>query len=96
MKKFILRARNFWGAHQPLAALIAAFVLLATIYSIVTPIFEAGDEVWHYPVVQSIARGNGLPIQDPAIKTLWAQEGGQPPLYYALSALATFWIDTRD
>ncbi|MBI3741208.1 MAG: glycosyltransferase family 39 protein, partial [Chloroflexi bacterium] len=46
--------------------------------------------------VQSIARGNGLPIQDPAIKTLWAQEGGQPPLYYALSALATFWIDTRD
>ncbi|MEW5717222.1 MAG: glycosyltransferase family 39 protein [Chloroflexota bacterium] len=83
-------------SHRALALILAAFLALATIYSIVTPIFEAGDELWHYPFVQHLATGHGLPVQDPNVKTLWEQEGGQPPLYYALSALATFWIDTRD
>lgn len=82
--------------HRALAFLLAAFVALAVTYSIVTPIFEAGDELWHYPFVQHLATGHGLPIQDPNSETLWEQEGGQPPLYYALAALATFWIDTRD
>ncbi len=82
--------------HPAIYVVVAAFVALATIYSVTTPIFEAGDEVWHYPFVQSLASGNGLPIQDPNVETLWEQEGGQPPLYYAVSALATFWIDTRD
>ncbi|MBM3129309.1 MAG: DUF2142 domain-containing protein [Chloroflexi bacterium] len=83
-------------SHRALVFILFAFVALAVTYSIVTPIFEAGDEVWHYPFVQHLATGNGLPVQDPNVKTLWEQEGGQPPLYYALSALATFWIDTRD
>ncbi len=85
-----------WRAHRGLTIILALFLILATIYSIVTPIFEAGDELWHYPFVQHLASGNGLPIQDPNIETLWEQEGGQPPLYYAIAALATFWIDTRD
>ncbi len=83
-------------SHPLLAIILAAFVALALIYSIVTPIFEAGDELWHYPFVQSLATGHALPIQDPNVKTLWEQEGGQPPLYYAFSALGTAWIDTRD
>ena len=83
-------------AHPVLAALLGLFVTLAVVYSVVTPIFEAGDEVWHYPFVQYLATGHGLPVQDPNVKTAWEQEGGQPPLYYALSALATFWIDTGD
>lgn len=82
--------------HRALAFILLAFIALATTYSIVTPIFEAGDELWHYPFVQHLANGNGLPIQDPNVQTLWKQEGGQPPLYYVISALATFWIDTRD
>lgn len=83
-------------AHPQLAVLLAVFLPLAITYSVITPIFEAGDEIWHYPYVQHLATGHSLPIQDPAVKTLWAQEGGQPPLYYALAALATFWVDTRD
>ncbi len=83
-------------SHRLLAVILAAFVALATLYSIVTPIFEAGDELWHYPFVQFLATGHSLPIQDPNVRTRWEQEGGQPPLYYAVSALATFWIDTRD
>lgn len=82
--------------HLLLSIIVALFLALAVTYSIVTPIFEAGDEIWHYPYVQHLATGQSLPVQDPTIKTLWAQEGGQPPLYYALAALATFWIDTRD
>ncbi len=81
---------------SPLAVLLAVFLLLGAMYSITTPLFEAGDELWHYPYVQWVARGKGLPVQDPAQKQLWEQEGGQPPLYYVFAALETFWIDTSD
>ena len=87
---------RFVQSHRALSLVLLAFLALATTYSIVMPIFEAGDEIWHYPFVQHLATGNGLPIQDPNVKTFWEQEGGQPPLYYALGALATFWIDARD
>ena len=87
---------RIFSAHRALVFILCAFVALGITYSIITPIFEAGDEIWHYPFVQHLATGHGLPIQDPNVKTLWEQEGGQPPLYYAVSALATFWIDTRD
>ena len=87
---------NSLRSHRLLVILVVAFLSLAAIYSIATPIFEAGDEIWHYPFVQHLATGHSLPIQDPAVKTLWEQEGGQPPLYYALGALTTFWVDTRD
>jgi hypothetical protein len=69
---------------------------LAVIYSIVTPIFESPDELWHYPFVWHLARTAELPIQDPAKPQLWAQEGSQPPLYYALAALLTAAISADD
>lgn len=77
-------------------AILVLFVLLSLVYSVITPIFEATDEVHHYPYIEHIADGNGLPIQRPEQETLWRQEGSQPPLYYALSAALTFWIDTDD
>ncbi|HLU09098.1 MAG TPA: hypothetical protein VK003_05480, partial [Oceanobacillus sp.] len=71
-----------------LYAVLAAYVVLASVYSIVTPIFEASDELWHYPMVKHLAdTGLQLPVQDPAVPTLWRQEGGQPPLYYMLAAV---------
>lgn len=82
--------------YRLLAVLIAAFVVVASIYSIIVPIFEASDEVSHYPMVRTLAQGNGLPVQDPANHGPWKQEGSQPPLYYAVGAAATFWIDTAD
>jgi 4-amino-4-deoxy-L-arabinose transferase-like glycosyltransferase len=60
------------------------------------PPFEASDELWHYPMVKYIADHWALPVQDPANVGPWRQEGSQPPLYYALAAVATFWIDTAD
>src|SRR5512144_3186804 len=76
--------------------ILIAFVVLGAIYSIVTPIFEASDELWHYPLVQWMSRGNPLPVQDAKNVGPWKQEASQPPLYYWLMGWATFWIDTGD
>ena len=75
---------------------LCLFVGLGALYSIATPIFEASDELNHYPFVQTLAQGNGLPVQRPDEATLWDQEGSQPPLYYGLAAIVTAWIDTSD
>jgi 4-amino-4-deoxy-L-arabinose transferase-like glycosyltransferase len=76
--------------------ILAAFLILGTIYSIVTPIFEASDELWHYPLVQWLSKGNPLPVQDAQRVGPWKQEASQPPLYYWLMGMATSWIDTSD
>jgi hypothetical protein len=90
-----------WGLrtirrHWAITGIIVAFIALSATYSVVMPIFEASDELWHYPFVKHLADGNGLPVQDADVDQPWRQEGSQPPLYYALSALATFWISTDD
>lgn len=78
------------------ALILGLFTLLGLIYSIVVPPFEASDEKWHYPMVKYIADNWALPVQEPDVATPWRQEGSQAPLYYALGAAATFWIDTSD
>ncbi|MCC6190502.1 MAG: glycosyltransferase family 39 protein [Anaerolineales bacterium] len=89
-------ARAPWPQRYGLRLLLAAFGLLGSLYAIVTPLFEVSDEVWHYPMVRTLAEGHGLPVQNPAQPGPWRQEGSQPPLYYAVMALATAWIDTGD
>ncbi len=79
-----------------LISILVAFVVLSTAYSVLVPPFEASDELWHYPMVKHIADNWSLPVQDPANVGPWRQEGSQPPLYYVLGAVCTFWIDTSD
>ncbi len=79
-----------------LAAILIAQVFLGVAYSFATPIFEASDEYLHYPVVREIAENGRLPVQRPGEPSPWEQEGSQPPLYYALGAALTGWIDTSD
>lgn len=84
---------------RSLVVILGLFTILATLYSIYVPIFEASDEVWHFPMVEIIARTGTLPIQPltPGQSSgPWRQEGSQPPLYYAVAAGLTFWIDTGD
>ena len=86
-------------ARRALIAILATFALLGAVYSVTVPIFEASDELWHYPMVEVIARTWQLPVQplEPGTSSgPWRQEGSQPPLYYALSAALTAWIDTQD
>lgn len=78
---------------------LGLFVLIGVIYSVTVPIFEASDEVWHYPMIDYIADFGALPVQplEPGQSSgPWRQEGSQPPLYYALGAALTFWIDRSD
>ncbi|HOG46951.1 MAG TPA: hypothetical protein PLB78_09950, partial [Anaerolineae bacterium] len=84
-----LTGRGIW-------LVVLAFVVLGTVYSVVTPLFEASDELWHYPFVKHLADGGSLPEQDPAHLGPWRQEGSQPPLYYALAAAITRWVPTGD
>jgi len=79
-----------------LLAILATFLILGNMYGFVTPVFEASDEIWHYPVVKHIADTGTLPVQRPGVEQPWRQEGSQPPLYYIVAALATSWIDTSD
>jgi hypothetical protein len=74
----------------------AASFLLFAYYSVVTPIFEASDELWHYPMVMRLATGGGLPEQRAGQtdeEAPWRQEGSQPPLYYAAAAALTAPLD---
>jgi len=79
--------------HWPLLVVLAIFSTLATAYNVAVPVLEKPDEKWHYPYLQHIADGKGLPVYG---QGAWNQEGGQGPLYYALAAAATFWVDDND
>ena len=82
-----------------LLAILFGFTILGLIYSVVVPIFEISDELWHYPMVEHLARTWALPVQplEPGTSSgPWRQEASQPPLYYAIAAALTAWIDTSD
>ncbi len=79
-----------------LSIIVIAYIALASLYSVTSPLFEVSDELWHYPMVKYIADNADLPVQDPNNHGPWRQEGSQPPLYYMMAAALTFWIDTSD
>ena len=81
-------------ATSPLRLILAAYILLAVAYSVVNPLFESPDEIWHYEYVRWLAEGNGLPHPDDVGDAPWHQEGSQPPLYYLSAALLTKPIPT--
>ncbi len=67
------------------SCILAIFFLLGFLYSAVTPVYEAPDEVWHDAYVRWVARGNGLPPLDEDRSGAY-QEAAQPPLYYLVAA----------
>lgn len=82
-----------------LNGILTGYALLAITYSVVTPLFEAPDELYHFQLVNYLATHWQLPVQpltDPAKVGPWAQEGGQPPLAYFLAALIIAPIDRSD
>jgi 4-amino-4-deoxy-L-arabinose transferase-like glycosyltransferase len=92
----ISRTTHYVRRLLNIKTVLIAFLVLGVTYSVVTPIFEASDELWHYPLVQWLSKGNPLPVQDAKNAGPWKQEASQPPLYYYLMGWSTFWIDTRD
>ncbi len=76
--------------------LLAAFVFLASLFSFVTPPFEAPDEIWHFAFVHQLVTLRALPVAEPDTQALWRQQGTQAPAYYAGAALLTSLIDQSD
>ena len=96
--------------HRILLLILTVYFIAGALYAISAPFLEVSDEVRHYAMVEHLAQGNGLPIQDEALNqrildeerrarrplTYYAQEGSQPPLYYALMALVALPFDRSD
>ncbi len=80
----------------PILLILVFYVLLAGAYSVVNPLFESPDEVWHYEYVRWLVEGEGLPRPDDVGHAPWHQEGSQPPLYYLSAALLTKPISTAN
>ena len=83
-----MRYRLFW--QHPLLWLLVTFFALAVANGLIIPSFESMDEPEHFNYMRYLADGHGLPDQrDIATARAYNyyQEGGQPPLYYALGAL---------
>ena len=77
-------------------ALLAAFVVLALIFSFTVPLFEGPDEIWHYAFANHLASGGGLPVFDAEQPATFLRNGAHPPLYYALIAPLIAPIDRAD
>jgi len=69
--------------------IVAAFIVLAVAYSVVNPMYESTDELHHFRFVQYLIATGQLPVQSAEGARIQAHH---PPLYYALAALASAWI----
>ncbi|MGE5263424.1 MAG: hypothetical protein ACM3S0_08595, partial [Acidobacteriota bacterium] len=79
-----------------LLLVVSIFVLLSSFYSLVTPILETPDEVWHYAYVRQLAVNHALPVVDTEGRAPYRHEGLQPPLYYAIGSLFIAWMPERE
>ncbi|MCC6190503.1 MAG: phospholipid carrier-dependent glycosyltransferase [Anaerolineales bacterium] len=90
-------ARRSFPATRWLGVVIGAHLVLGLLYDWATPSYEASDEGAHYAVVNWLADGRPLPVQQPGgPERDWAQEGSQPPLYYWLAAQLIRGLDRTD
>lgn len=87
-----------WIERSLLTVIVIGYLIAGLMFAFMTPVFEASDELWHYPMVHHLADGNPLPVQtyDPALAGPWKQEASQPPLYYYVGAALTFWVNRDD
>jgi hypothetical protein len=81
--------------HPPwvLGLILAVYFVLAGVYALVTPIFEAPDEPAHFEYVRYIALHRALPVEPRPAFPDHIQTAGHPPLYYALGALVVGGVD---
>ncbi len=73
-----------------------AWVALSGLYSVVTPLFEGPDEIWHFAFANHLADGGGLPVFDAAQPATFLRNGAHPPVYYLLIAALIAPIDRSD
>lgn len=84
-------------SRYQLFVVVAAFLALAALYSLVTPLGEGPDEPGHAAYVFFLAREGRLPLQRAApLLSDVPGEGHQPPLAYALAAPLVAWLPREE
>lgn len=81
---------------RPLALVVAAYLVIAAVYVSGVPIWEATDEAGHFAYVKYLRDYRTLPYQPPDPQQLVLSHWFHPPLYYAIGAVATAWLDLSD
>ncbi len=73
-------------------ALPIGFMVLAGLYSVITPAYEAPDEPGHFAYALHLRMTGALPVQQRGS----LGQSHQPPLYYAIAALVSLPADVAD
>ena len=84
-------------SYHYLWLILIPYFVIGISYIMLNPLWEAPDEIHHYPMVQYLQTNSlNLPSQAEGTVGLWQQEGNQPPLYYIFGAILTSMINTDD
>jgi 4-amino-4-deoxy-L-arabinose transferase-like glycosyltransferase len=75
-------------ARRMLSLIVGCYLILGAAYSLVNPVFESPDEALNYENIRFFVEERSLPVLQPDE----VSKAHHPPLYYALGALATFWV----
>jgi 4-amino-4-deoxy-L-arabinose transferase-like glycosyltransferase len=80
----------------PWSVLLLLYGILAGLYSLSTPLFEAPDEYYHFAVIHHIAATGERPPTDNAQEQPWRQMAFHAPLYHWIGAVLIRPIDSGD
>jgi len=69
--------------------IVSLFIVLAVAYSLASPLYEPSDELRHFRYVRHLVVYRALPVQSAEGPRA---QSHHPPLYYALGALASWWV----
>jgi hypothetical protein len=75
--------------------IILAHIALAVLFGVIVPPWEAHDETGHFAYVNHLVTARSLPDAKSDAK-VFLDQSHQPPLYYAVVAGLTFWVDRSD
>jgi hypothetical protein len=87
------KLRSVIRQHPGLIVVLVLYVTVAVLYGALIPIFESPDAGGHYAYIHELTEGRGFPIHGtPSGERVTGYVAGHAPLYYALSAAASFWV----
>jgi 4-amino-4-deoxy-L-arabinose transferase-like glycosyltransferase len=91
--KFSLKDVPARAPHLGLGIIVAVFLLLAVLHSLIVPITQGEDELAHYRYISFISQTGRLPLDDVEREQAWYRSDW-PPLYHLLVGWVTAPIDT--
>lgn len=86
---FVSQPKLVKASHTPLFLLAILYLLVGTVYILVTPMFEKPDEDGHYGYILYLREHLALPPL--SFSEGFPSEYKQPPLYYLITAILTSW-----